>query len=123
MEALMETKSGFDMCDSSAARAVARRRVGALPMCIALGCCDIGEARLEDGRQVLTTWGRNIPPSSQHWFAHNTTMQPVWVGADNGECELILGDTFGSSIKSEWLWAGLRIVAEDGVEWHPVEGE
>jgi hypothetical protein len=93
-----------------------------MPLCLALGCCDIGEAKLSDGRQVLTTWGRPISPDKQFWYSHNTFFQPVWVGADDGSCELILCDSFGHSEVQEWLYAGLRITAADGPEWMPVNG-
>lgn len=52
----MEAPVGFENCDSSAVRAVSKRRIGSLPYCMALGCADIGEAKLGDGRRVLITW-------------------------------------------------------------------
>ena len=113
---------GFSLCDSSAALAVSRRRLGSMPLCLALGCADIGEARLADGRQVLTTWGRSVSPDKQFWYSHNTLFQPVWVGADDGSCELILCDSFGHSELQEWLYAGLRITASDGPAWMLVSG-
>lgn len=39
------------------------RRVGSLPYCVALGCCDIGEVRI-DGNWHWTTWGRNLDDSA-----------------------------------------------------------
>lgn len=112
---------GFDLCDSSAVRAVAVRHVGSLPLCMALGCADIGEAKLADGRRVLTTWGRNIDRQTQFWFAHNSTFAPVWVGADDGACELIIGDTFGSTESDDWLWLGMRIARDGGPDWRAVQ--
>lgn len=93
-----------------------------MPLCLALGCCDIGEARLIDGRQVLTTWGLSLSPDRQFWHSHNTLFQPVWTGADDGSCELILCDSFGHGELQEWLYAGLRITAADGPQWTPVGG-
>lgn len=112
---------GFGLCDSSAVRAVSKRHIGSLPFCAALGCCDIGEAKLPDGRRVLITWGRNITPDEQFWFAHNTSQACVWLGASDGCCELILGDTFGHGPAEEWLWLGVRLVREDGESWTRVE--
>jgi hypothetical protein len=116
----MEAPVGFENCDSSAVRAVSKRRIGSLPYCMALGCADIGEAKLGDGRRVLITWGRNLNRDQQFWFAHNTVFTPVWVGATKGECELIIGETFGSSAPEEWLWLGIRIEKDGGVTWVPV---
>lgn len=116
----MEATIGFANCDSSAVRAVSKRRIGSLPFSVALGCADVGEAKLEDGRRVLITWGRNISRESQFWFAHNTVFTPVWVGADKGECELIIGETFGSSPQEEWLWLGVRIELDSDETWVPV---
>jgi hypothetical protein len=121
MEATMQ-ETGFSLCDSSAVRAVAYRRLGSLPLSVAMGCCAIGEARLEDGRRVLITWGRYVLPTGQSWYAHNTEFSPVWVGDRKGRCELILGETFGQSAREDWLWLGMRIVQEEGVEWTPVGG-
>lgn len=112
---------GYGKCDSSAVRAVSKRRIGSLPFAVALGCADIGEAKLTDGRRVLITWGRNASPDEQFWFAHNTSFAPVWVGAEDGACELIIGDTFGSSVGEDWLWLGIRLVKEEGPDWTKVE--
>jgi hypothetical protein len=108
--------------DSSAVRAVACRRLGSLPLCLALGAADIGEAKLEDGRRVIITWGANVDAAGQFWHAHNSRFQPVWVGSSDGACELILGEDGESSDELEWMWAGLRITQADGPEWTPVTG-
>lgn len=120
MDAVMEC--GFALCDSSAARAVSRRHIGALPFSLAMGGADIGEAKLVDGRRVLITWGRNATKDEQFWFAHNTTYTPVWCGDDDGRCELILAETFASGDAVDWLWLGLRLVKEEGPDWTPVAG-
>lgn len=111
------TVSGFDVCDSTAVKATCKRHIGSLPLAVALGCADIGEAKLQDGRRVLITWNRNLNKSEQFWFAHNTSFVPVWVGSADGSCELIIGDSFGSSASEDWLWLGIRIVKEDGTDW------
>lgn len=111
---------GFSKCDSSAVRAVAKRRIGSLPFAVALGIADIGEAKMEDGRRVLVTWGRNLSKDEQFWHAHQTSFAPVWLGADDGACELILCETFGSSDHSDWLWLGIRIQRDSGETWNPV---
>lgn len=125
MTAETEAVTGYSLADSSAAIAVQKRRLGSLPMCLPLGCCDIGEAILNDSRRVLITWGRNVPPTGtadsagQHWFAHATSFQPVWLGAEDGTCELILCDSFGGGELQEWIWSGLRISSADGPAWLP----
>ena len=111
---------GFALCDSSAVKAVAVRRLGSLPLSVATGCSDIGEAKLADGRRVLVTWGRQINPTEQFWFAHNTAYQPVWCGADDGACELVIGDTFGSCDTEDWLWLGMWIARDGGPDWMEV---
>jgi len=116
----MEVTTGFALCDSSALRAIAKRRIGSLPLAIALNCCDVGEAKLADGRRVLVTWGRNLTREEQFWFAHQTSFTPVWLGADGGQCELVIGETFGSSDPEEWLWLGIRIERAGDVNWIPV---
>lgn len=112
---------GFAKCDSSAVKAVSKRYIGTLPFAAALRSAGVGEAKLPDGRRVLITWGRNADKNDQFWYAHNTTFAPVWVGAEDGACELIIGDSFGSSAAEDWLWLGLRIVQEDGSDWTQVE--
>lgn len=121
MESVAERTSGFGLCDSSAVRAIAVRRIGSLPFSMALGCADIGEAKLADGRRVLITLGRALNQTDQFWFAHQSSFSPVWVGAEDGACELVIGETFGNSSREEWIWNGLRIVSEDGPEWTMVD--
>lgn len=111
---------GYGKCDSSAVRAVAKRHIGGLPFATALGLCDVGEAKLADGRRVLITWGRNANPDEQFWFAHNSSYAPVWVGSEDGACELIIGDTFGSSAEEDWLWLGIRLVRDGCETWMQV---
>ena len=119
--AVIDAKNGYHLCDSSACRAVAYRRIGSLPLSTATGCCDIGEAKLTDGRRVMITIGRNVTPDEQFWYAHNSTFANVWLGAEDGACELILGETFGQGATEDWLWLGMRIVQEEGVDWKNVE--
>jgi len=115
--------SGYELCASGTARAVSKRRLGSLPISQALVACDVGEAVLSDGRRVLITWGRNLPPEYQNWYAHNGGHEGVWCGDQDGGVELIIGDTFGSTPITEWVWAGLRITAETGPGWIQVGGE
>lgn len=46
--------------------------VGFLPCALALSCCDLGEAELEDGSKVTTTWGRNLTRDQAQWYLDNT---------------------------------------------------
>lgn len=120
-EAVMER--GYGKCDSSALMAVSKRYIGSLPFAAAMGACDVGEAKLADGRRVLITWGRNATPDEQFWYAHNTSYAPVWIGSDTGACELVIGDTFGSSPEEDWLWLGIRLVRDSGEKWTQVEAK
>lgn len=110
-----ETAVGTD-----AVRAVRVRRLGSLPLAIAFGHADIGEAELEDGRRVLITWGRSVPTQQQRYYSHRTEFMPVWCGADDGSAELIIGETYRHGGLEEWVWAGLRITSEAGPEWQEV---
>lgn len=66
------------------------KRIGAIPLCVALGAADIGECQLETGETVYTTWGRNLSRLDQIWFYENTHFQPIVLGSDAGFAELIL---------------------------------
>lgn len=57
-----------------------KRRLGSLPFALALGCCDIGEARAENGNAYLITWGLNLPPDRARWMVDNTEYHPIWIG-------------------------------------------
>lgn len=50
-------------------------------LAFALHACDIGEARLDDGRTVYMTWGRNLTREEAEWFAAKTFFEPVEVGS------------------------------------------
>lgn len=89
--------------------AVAKRRLGTLPFALALGCCDIGEARTADGWVCLTTWGLNLPPEKQEWFVRATRFHPIRMGADDGACELILVASHSGDAIAAWLRDGLRL--------------
>lgn len=89
--------------------AMAKRRLGTLPFALALGCCDIGEARLQDGTKVLTTWGLNLSAEQQEWFVRETRFHPIWIGADDGACELILGSSNSGDALITWIKDGLRL--------------
>ena len=65
------------------------QRLGSLPMCLALGCCDIGIATV-NGERVFTTWGRNLDLKTQQWFADHTGLQTIHLGSDDGSSEIIL---------------------------------
>lgn len=121
METMTE-ECGYALCDSSAVRAVACRRLGSLPLCGAFHIPDVGEAKLADGRRVIVTWGARVDRESQFWHAHNTRFQPIWLGSSDGTCELIIGDVHDNTDEIEWLWAGLRITQVDGPAWHEVKG-
>ena len=66
------------------------KRIGAIPLAVALGSADIGECELEDGETVYITWGRNLTRKEQKWFYANTHFQPIVLGSHEGLAELIL---------------------------------
>lgn len=98
--------------------AVETRRLGTLPFGMALKCCDVGEARITDGGTCLTTWGLNLNAAEQEWYIHNTVFHPIWMGADDGSCELILGYGSSTSPALAWLRDGLRL--GDNPAWEDV---
>jgi hypothetical protein len=89
--------------------AVRKRRLGTLPFALALRCCDIGEAQSNMGTVYLTTWGLNLSATDQEWFVRETQFHPIWMGADDGSCELILGTTRGGGAMIDWVVDGLRL--------------
>lgn len=62
-------------------RAVKRRHVGIVRHCVALGCADIGEAVLDDGRTVWITWGRNVAPDQREGMLAHTTYELALLGS------------------------------------------
>ena len=86
--------------------AVQKRRLGTLPFALALNCCDIGEAKDADGNVYLTTWGLNF---RQAWYGSETRFRPIWLGADDGSCELILGISGSGDALTQWLKDGLNL--------------
>ena len=119
---LVETNmAGYELCDSSAIKAVACRRLGSLPMCVVFNAYDVGEAKLADGRRVLITWGANVGINTQFWYAHNTKSLPVWTGNAEGKCEVMIGDVHESTPEIEWMWAGLRITQDSEPQWIEVK--
>lgn len=101
--------------------AVAKRRLGTLPFSLAIGCCDIGEATMRDGSKVLTTWGLNLPVEEQEWFIKETRFHPIWIGADDGACELILGESGSCDPWVAWIREGLKI--GENPAWEEVSDE
>jgi len=89
--------------------AVQKRRLGTLPFALALDCCDIGEARDGDGNVYLTTWGLNLSASRQGWYSRQTNFRPIWLGSDDGSCELILGNSCSGDAPTQWLKDGLDL--------------
>jgi hypothetical protein len=63
--------------------------IGGLPCAMALQSCDIGKATLDNGSDVLITWGRNLDGEQAMWYALKTAFQPVEI-ADGKAYELIL---------------------------------
>lgn len=102
--------------------AASRRRLGTLPFALALGCCDIGEAKTADGWVALTTWGLNLPADRQEWFIRETRFHPIWMGADDGSCELILCSSHSGDAITQWLKDGLRLGENPKWEDVPQEG-
>ena len=74
-------------------RATARRRIGSIPHCAALGAADIGEAKLADGRHVWTTWGRNLDLAAELVeVLESTTYDLVVFGTrPDAYAEIVLG--------------------------------
>lgn len=89
--------------------AVRKRRLGTLPFALALRCCDIGEAQDDMGNLYLTTWGLNLSDTDQEWAVRDTQFHPIWMGADDGSCELILGSSRSGDALIGWLKDGLRL--------------
>ena len=73
------------------------RRLGSIPGCVALGCADIGEARV-NGERVYVTWGRNLTADEQEAYRRNTIFVPIHLGADDGSAELILPDSMAAKL-------------------------
>lgn len=115
--------AGYRNCAEGTARAVRVRRLGSLPIAIAYGWCDIGEADViyADGVRalVLITWGRNLRLGEQEWFIDTTRFHPVWVGSSEGRAELILCPSNGQSEVETWVREGLKI-ADCDQKWEPV---
>lgn len=103
---------------ADAVAAVRKRRLGTLPFCLALKCCDIGEAQSDSGVRYLTTWGLNLSASDQEWYVHNTQFHPIWMGADDGSCELILGCITNNDPMLQWIRDGLLLA--DNPAWEEV---
>jgi hypothetical protein len=89
--------------------AVRKRRLGTLPFALALRCCDIGEAQDSTGNVYLTTWGLNLCEANQEWCVNETCFHPIWIGADDGSCELILGSARSGDALIGWVKEGLRL--------------
>lgn len=89
--------------------AVRKRRLGTLPFALALKCCDIGEAQDNMGTTYITTWGLNLSATEQEWFVRETRFHPIWMGADDGGSELILGSTRSGDALVDWVKEGLRL--------------
>ena len=65
---------------------------------IVTGSSDIGQAELEDGSTVHITWGRNIDKEAQDWYLENTVFKPIYIGASDGLCELVIPDSYVNEI-------------------------
>lgn len=48
---------------------------------LATQSCDIGEAKLQNGKRVFITWGRNISPKEARRYAHKTGFKPIKVSS------------------------------------------
>jgi hypothetical protein len=94
---------------ADAVMAVRKRRLATLPFALALRCCDIGEAVDNMGNPYLTTWGLNLSATDQEWAVRETCFHPIWMGADDGSCELILGSPRSSDALITWVKDGLRL--------------
>jgi len=99
--------------------AVRKRRLGTLPFALALRCCDIGEAKDSTGNGYLTTWGLNLSATDQEWYVRETRFHPIWMGADDGSCELILGSSRSADALTQWVEEGLRL--GENPAWEEVE--
>jgi hypothetical protein len=71
--------------------------IGVVPGALALGCCDLGRARLASGETVMITWGRNLTPEQAAWFAERTVFRPVRAPND-GPIELIIPENIAKQI-------------------------
>jgi hypothetical protein len=118
--------AGYRKCAEGTARAKQVRRLGTLPVALAFGCCDIGEAYVEypdgDTGYVLITWGRHLRQGEQNWHIDNSRFQPVWTGSEDGRAELILCPSHSDNKLYRWLRAGMRLV-DDQPKWECVPKE
>jgi hypothetical protein len=123
MNEVDDLSAGYLRCAEGTARATRVRRLGSLPIAIACGCCDIGEADVQyddgDRARVLITWGRNLRMGEQEWHIDTTVFRPVWVGSSEGRAELILCPSGGDSRLERWLREGLKMFSED-IPWECV---
>lgn len=101
--------------------ALRKRRLGTLPFALALKCCDIGEAQDSTGYSYLTTWGLNLSAADQNWHVYNTEFHPIWMGADDGSCELCLGCVTNNDPRIQWLRDGLLLA--DNPAWEEVSDD
>jgi len=101
--------------------AVRKRRLGTLPFALALRSCDIGEAQDNLGNPYLTTWGLNLSAADQEWFVRETRFHPIWMGADDGACELILCGSHSGDAITQWLKDGLRL--GENPKWEEINRE
>lgn len=76
------------------------RCIGSLPSSFALGSCDIGEAELDNGEIVVTTWGRNLDRDLVVFLHKKTQYKSVWCGTSDGSCELIIPDNDAAKLRS-----------------------
>lgn len=94
------TGSGHQNAHPAAVVPTKTRRLGHLPAALALNACDIGEAVLDNGETVTTTFGRNLSVEQQAWYQENTWFRPIWLGADDGSAELIIPDEQAATLRS-----------------------
>lgn len=83
------------------------RYIGSPPACIALASAAVGEAYLEDGSRVITTWGRNLDMDDAQHYAETTTFKPVLFSDFH---ELIIPEEMATSLL-------ITLVMNEG-KWH-----
>ncbi len=75
------------------------RRIGSIPCALLLGSSDLGEAQLIDGSIITITWGANIPPKQQVWWAKEHDVKIVYCGGVGQFAELVIPEPMAAKLR------------------------
>lgn len=90
------------------------RFLGSIPGCVELACCDVGEAILEDGSKVTTTWGRNLIKREAELLEAQHGVETVTLGSQD-HYEVILASKAAAMLRPMLLntllpgWYGAQV--------------